>query len=64
MQDGTDDGSRTGDAPVDGILAALDRLGDLPVTEHAAVYLDVLERLGRELNPEQGLRRAEDHGSP
>ncbi|WP_104182207.1 hypothetical protein [Arthrobacter sp. B0490] len=63
MQDGTDGGS-TGDAPDDEILAGLDRLGDLPVSEHAGVYLDVLERLGRELNPLQGLRRAGDHGSP
>jgi hypothetical protein len=54
----------TGDAHVDEVLRALDRLADLPVTDHAAVYLDVLERLGGELNPEQKLHRAGAHGSP
>jgi hypothetical protein len=39
--DGPDDGprvTRTGDALVDGVLATLDGLGDLPVAEHAAVF--------------------------
>jgi hypothetical protein len=39
--DGPDKGARvtrTGDALVDGVLTALDGLGDLPVAEHAAVF--------------------------
>lgn len=57
-------GSITGDTHVDAVLQALDRLAHLPVTEHAEVYLDVLERLGGELNPEERLRRTGAHGSP
>ncbi|MEG9247686.1 hypothetical protein V6S67_06285 [Arthrobacter sp. Soc17.1.1.1] len=66
MQDTTEApaGSSTGDTQVDAVLSALDRLADLPVTGHAEVYLDVLERLDGELNPEGRLRRTGAHGSP
>ena len=54
--------SSSGDAHVEAVLATLDRLGEVPVAEHSAVYLDILERLGRELNPEQTPHRAGAHG--
>jgi hypothetical protein len=57
-------GSSTGDMHVDAVLSALDQLADLPVTEHAEVFLDVLGRLDGELNPEERLRRTGAHGSP
>lgn len=56
--------SSTGDVQVDRILAVLDTLGDVPVSEHAAIYLDVHDRLGGALNPEQKLRQAGAHDSP
>ncbi|MUK03544.1 hypothetical protein GM708_17565 [Vibrio cholerae] len=55
--------SATGDPQVDGILAILDGLTDRPVSEHADVYLELLGRLGGELNPEQKLRQAGAHGA-
>ncbi len=66
MQDrtGTGAGAGTGDTHVDAVLTDLDRLAELPVAEHAEVYLDVLERLNGELNPEERLRRTGAHGSP
>lgn len=57
-------GGTTRDENVDLILAALDVLDDIPVSQHAEVYLDVLDRLGGELNPEQKVRPAGAHGSP
>lgn len=57
-------GGTTRDENVDLILAALDGLKDIPVSQHAEVYLDVLDRLGGELNPEQKVRQAGAHGSP
>ncbi len=57
-------GGTTRDENVDLILAALDGLDDIPVSQHAEVYLDVLDRLGGELNPEQKVRQAGAHGSP
>lgn len=53
----------TGDAHVDAILALLDGLDDLPVSEHARVYAALHERLSGELNPEQKLRQAGAHGA-
>ncbi|MEC5200004.1 hypothetical protein RCH21_002243 [Arthrobacter sp. PL16] len=55
--------SSTGDRHIDQILAALGRLDDLPVLDHADVYLDVHDRLSGELNPQQKLREAGAHGS-
>lgn len=57
-------GPATGDAQVDQIVAVLRELPDLPVAEHAEVFLEVHARLGGELNPEQKLRQAGAHGSP
>lgn len=57
-------GGTTRDENVDLILAALDGLKDISVSQHAEVYLDVLDRLGSELNPEQKVRQAGAHGSP
>ncbi len=57
-------GGTTRDENVDLILAALDGLKDIPVSQHAEVYVDVLDRLGGELNPEQKVRQAGAHGSP
>lgn len=57
-------GGTTRDENVDLILAALDVLDDIQVSQHAEVYLDVLDRLGGELNPEQKVRPAGAHGSP
>lgn len=57
-------GGTTRDENVDLILAALDGLDDTPVSQHAEVYLDVLDRLGGELNPEQKVRQEGAHGSP
>ncbi|MHA7239074.1 hypothetical protein [Arthrobacter sp. TMS1-12-1] len=54
----------TGDAPIDRILALLDGLEYLPVTEHAPVYVDVHERLVGELDPDRKLRPTGAHGSP
>ena len=53
-----------GDAQVGRVLAQLDVLADLPVAEHAAVFLDIHDRLSGQLNPEQQLRRAGADGSP
>ncbi len=55
--------SPTGDPQIDSILAGLDGLADRPVSEHADVYLELLNRLGGELNPEQKLRQAGAHGA-
>lgn len=51
----------TGHGNVDRILASLDGLDDRPVADHAGVYLEILDRLGGELDPEQILRRAGTH---
>jgi hypothetical protein len=56
--------SPTGDPRVDEVLAALDRLAGLPVPDHAAVLLEVHERLGGVLNPEQAIRQGGAHGAP
>ncbi|MHA7283706.1 hypothetical protein [Arthrobacter sp. TMS2-4] len=56
--------SSTADTNVERILALLDGLEDLPVTEHAGVYLDVHDRLAGELDPDRALRQAGAHGSP
>lgn len=56
--------SGAADTKVERILALLDGLEDLPVAEHAGVYLDVHDRLGEELDPGRALRQAGDHGSP
>ena len=45
---------RTGDPRVDEVLASLDGLADLPVTEHAAVFERVHERLRAALDPDSG----------
>lgn len=56
--------SPTDDTHVDRILGLLDGLEGLPVAEHAAVYLDVHDRLAGELDPDRALRRAGAHGAP
>ncbi|WP_247828717.1 hypothetical protein [Arthrobacter antioxidans] len=56
--------SSRGGTPVDRILDLLDGLQDVPVAEHADVYMDVHDRLARELDPERTLRQAGAHGSP
>jgi len=61
---GTGTPASAGDAPVDRIVALLDGLDDLPVTEHAAVYLDVHDRLVGELDPDRTLGPAGAHASP
>ncbi|MBG6224647.1 hypothetical protein IWX63_001209 [Arthrobacter sp. CAN_A2] len=62
--DGSTPSSSTGDATVDRIIALLDGLEDLPVTEHTGLYLDVHDRLAGELDPDRTLRQAGAHGSP
>lgn len=52
------------DVDVDRILSVLDQLDHAPVADHAALYLDVHDRLSRELMPEQPVRGAGAHGSP
>lgn len=61
--DGGASQSSTGDAEVDRILAVLDDVRRRPVSDHADVYLEVLDRLSSELNPEQKLRQAGAHGA-
>lgn len=56
--------SRTGDRLVDDVLGSLDRLAGLPVDDHAAVLLEVHDRLGGVLAPEQALRPGGAHGAP
>ena len=56
--------SWTGDTHVDRILRLLNGLEDLPVAEHAGVYLDVHDRLNGELDQDRTLRQAGAHGSP
>ncbi|PPB50288.1 hypothetical protein C4K88_06455 [Arthrobacter pityocampae] len=56
--------SPTDDPRVDRILGLLDGLEDLPVAEHADVYLDVHDRLAGELDPDRALRQAGAHGAP
>lgn len=55
--------SSSGDVQVDHIVSILDELDDLPVAQHAAVYLDLHDRLSRELTPEQAARGAGAHGA-
>ena len=45
---------RTGDPRVDDVLASVDRLAELPVAEHAAVFERVHERLRAALDPDSG----------
>lgn len=52
------------DARVDRIMAVLGGLDDLPVAEHADVYLEVHARLSSELNPERTPGRTGTHGAP
>lgn len=65
MDEGKSDGDGDGalrplswDTHVDQNVAVLDRLDDIPVAEHADGCLEVLPRLGGELNPEQKPRHA------
>ena len=44
----------TGDSRVDEVLASVDRLAELPVAEHAAVFERVHERLRAALDPDSG----------
>ncbi|WP_434991815.1 hypothetical protein [Arthrobacter sp. Ld5] len=55
--------SGTADTTVEQILGLLEGLGDLPVADHAGVYLDVHDRLSGELDPDRALRRAGAHGT-
>lgn len=55
--------SSTGDGEVDRILSALHALSSTPVSDHAALYVDVHDRLSRHLAPEQKVPEAGAHGA-
>ncbi|WP_312182905.1 hypothetical protein [Arthrobacter sp.] len=47
-------GTVTGDTGVDAVLSGLDRVPELPVSEHAALYTDLHDGLLAALNQEPG----------
>ena len=59
------EGEETGEARVDEAIAALDRLGELPVDDHVAVFEDTHARLREvlsELDPRAGQQPGHQSG--